>query len=254
MASLQFLGTWPRERDRRAPASRARGRVLLAILGALALGAASGCVTETVAEPAGVLIFDWADTGLETQLVRGGTAHSVELFFELDPENDLPPGDGDYQTVLFPYVDSVNEVYRVFDGLHEITYRGGDFSVAGWRFHAEKGVSLYIFKPRPAGVFRFTFRKQPIEVVSEQRWTPIIYHRLAYRREPSEAGDGDRRSNRLGRILGIEDVVRVGHAVIETDSETPQIWQVGGSSYTPSTSRPLRLEGSLDYDSGSAER
>lgn len=218
-----------------------------------ALVPASGCVTETVEEPrgGGIRILDFENTDLRSALVRSGVYHGVELLFELDPTTDLPevaPGQPqEFNAVVIPYTDGFSEVYRVFDGLHQVTYRVRTFEVGGFHYPAEPGSSLYVFKPR-SGDFEFTFHGQRIAIESGDPWIPSIWYHIAYERPGDEGG----RAMRGGRgpITAIRETLQVGLARIETDSTQSTMWLVDGKPYVPGNEDTLRIRGATDFDVG----
>jgi|SRR5688572_9218970 len=211
-----------------------------------------GCVTEEV-EPGGAVntakpprLFDFDPASLHL----AGAYHGVNLFFELDAEDDAPdvadwmaketsdhrarPGMEVSDRQLPPIIPEIaaggREIYRVRD-IHRVDYSRSMFSVGVYSYLRMPQARLYVFKERK-GSFSFTFRGQPILVPAAKSWTPTVYYYSI------EEVDESHRASRVEK-----EVVQVGFATIESFPEEGK-WLVNGRAFYPESSRgPLQLDG-----------
>src|SRR5690606_24971748 len=162
----------------------------------------AGCVTETSSEPknqtSGAEILDFTGPGPRTMFVNTGSYHGVTLLFEIDPASDLPKGNEgeppEFRTAVIPYRDGGREVYRVLNGLHEVSYSMRSFETGGFRYPEHSGASLYVFKER-SGPFSFVFHGQPILVESRRAWKPSIWYHIEHERDTAESPDSGWRTS-----------------------------------------------------------
>lgn len=215
-------------------------------LAACATWLLAGCVT--VQDPDGGRpswrVFD-GPPDLDTELLEGGTQHSVKLVLEIDPAKDLPPGQ--YRPWLVPRFLNDVEYFGV-EGIHEITYWMAEFDVGGFRYPAEPGAWLFVFKRRDAGTFEITFRGRRIQVPIERSWIPSIYYRR-------DRGPKKRVEGMSLEVFDVDapdpwmhETLRIGLARIEADSRWDH-WEVDGSVYQADEDEALVLDGALRFES-----
>jgi hypothetical protein len=207
-----------------------------------------------VRAPAGVGILE-PPPDLDSLFLSAGVYHGVELRFEFNPQTDVPPGAAgsvDYATAVIPVVDRDREIYRACNGLHEIVFSGGAFEVGGFRYPAERGTVLHVFKSRE-GALRFRYRGQEIILESRKRWIPAIsiHEEREYEKVEAQEGTlalrGRAKRKPLGQVQRVRETLRAARLRIDVDSESPT-WLVDGSPHRPDPERPLRVVGAAEFN------
>ena len=212
-----------------------------------------GCVTEPTPEVDGRIFKPPVD--LDRALWSPGPYHGVELFFEVNPDTDVPNieetarrGARDIRLLLWPvemaarerYVPHAATTWKPMEPLtsgHEAIYQLGEWHIGDASYPSTPGAKLYVFKKR-RGPFRFEFRGQQIEVLgpSGGEWVPSVFWLV------------EKERNAEGQTTRLRDVLRAGTATVMTDSARPLVWLVDGDEFEAGRGALLRIPGAFERD------